>query len=122
MNRFLIWLDRYIYLDRLKQRPVQVLPRMTARQWGWYVPAVVVTGAGFYRLYDLADKRLNGVFGALLLWFAVFPIIGLLSGTLYRFILPARKAREAAPGEAWLIGALWMAGAGLDWLVTKSLR
>ena len=47
MNRFLIWLDRYIYLDRLKLRPVQVLPRMTARQWGWDVPAVVVTGGGF---------------------------------------------------------------------------
>ena len=33
------------------------------------------------------------------------------------YLLPAREARKAAPGEAWLVAAIWLVVGALGWFI-----
>ena len=109
-NVFLDWLDRYIYVDRIRLRPHIVLPRMRWWQWPWYV--AVVAGAALLTpaLVTWMDRVLRPVPVLNHIPFVVtWPVLGLLYGVGAHVLLPARAARAAAVGEAWLIGGIWVA-------------
>lgn len=108
-SRFLRWLDRYIYVDRLKIGPIVILPGMTGWQRVWYVAVVMTLGAVGWVLFRWLDRLLEsievpGVF-ALLIYVL---ISGLILALLDHYVLPARAE---AVHEGWLNWILLVAGA-----------
>ena len=108
-NAFLAWLDRYIYVDRIKLRPHVVFPRLRWWEWPWYV-AVIACGALLMPFLEhWLDELARSVPVLHYVPFVVtWPVLGLLYGVGAHFLLPARAARAEAVGEGWLIGFIWL--------------
>ena len=116
------WLDQYIAVDRLNLRPHQVFPRMRWWEWTWYI-AILLAAVLLQPAFDRWQERVLSPIPYLrhVQFIVTWPVLGLLYG-LGALLLPARQARDAAPGEAWLIGGIWAAAmllgyvVNLDWL------
>lgn len=114
------WLDRYIHVDKLKFRRGQLLPRMHWWQWAWYVPAVMASALAFNHLDDWMSAQLEPVpVLNWVPWAVTWPVLGVVFWLVSRYLLPAREARLAAPGEAWLALALWVIAGMLEGVVTR---
>lgn len=118
----LTWLDRYIEVDRLHVRPVEVFPRMTWWQWPWYVAAVAAAAIAT----PTFDAWQNGLLDSVpylrhLPQLVTWPVLGVVYGLGSRYLMPGCAARAAAPGEAWLIGGIWLAVAALGFCVGVDL-
>ena len=120
MKSFVRWLDRYIYVDRLRLRPAQMLPRMRPHEWVWYVAVLLASGPVLFWVWDRVGDWLAGLPGGVLLKLAAYPFGGLLLGGVWLLVLPARQARLEAEGEGWLVAALMLA-AQLLYLLMRHL-
>ena len=112
------WLDQYVDVDRLHLRPAQLLPQMRWWEWVWYF-AVLTASALAAPAFDGWQNRIIQPVPYLnhVAFVVTWPVFGVVYGLGAHFLLPAREARAAAPGEAWLAGAVWLAVGALGLFV-----
>ena len=112
------WLDRYVDVDKLHLRPHQLLPRMRWWEWVWYL-GVLIASALAAPAFDGWQNRLIEPVPVLnhLAFIVTWPVFGVVYGLGYHVLLPARQARQAAPGEAWLSLGVWLAVGALGWFI-----
>ena len=115
---FLDRLNRYVDVDRLHLRPVQLLPQMRWWEWVWYLG--LLTGSALLApTFDGWQGRLIDPVPYLnhVSFIVTWPVFGVVYGLGAHYLLPARDARKAAPGESWLVGAIWLLVGALGWFV-----
>ncbi len=108
---FVGWLDRFIYVDKLKIAWRDVLPQMRWWEWVWYVVVVFVSWNLLFRLNRWIEARLDLI--PVLRWapfLVTWPFLIVLYMLVSHFLLPARSARAAAKNEGWLVGLIMLGG------------